>query len=192
MVGLPEGMEGNSVRCCFNGRQVSLTMYDICMKNIWGNSSIPRLHLAPVKDEREHAGRVNYNIMLGLVERRAGIGQNTGYVAVNSLVVAVAGALSGLFGGAVAKWLAGWQGAFLGYTFTYHGVLFLLAGGFRLMALLWLRKIEDPRAFAARDAMRYMVADVYANLQNTLAMPVRVAGRMTYKLSPSRWFGNKR
>jgi len=133
----------------------------------------------------------NYNILLGLVERRSGIGQNTAYVAVNSMVIAVAGVLSGLFGGLVAKWLAGWHGSFLGLSLTYHGVLFLLSGVFRMLALPWLRGIDDPRAFSARDAMRYIVADVYSNLENTMTMPVRVAGRVTYKLASIRWFGGR-
>lgn len=134
----------------------------------------------------------NYNILLGLVERRSGFGQNTAYVAVNSLVIAVAGVLSGLFGGLVAKWLSGWHGCLLGLPLTYHGVLFLLSGLFRLMALPWLRGIEDPRAFSARDAMRYIAADMYSNIQNTMTMPVRLAGRVTYKLAGLRRAGRSR
>jgi MFS family permease len=130
---------------------------------------------------------VNFNILLGLVERRGVVGQNTAYVAVNSLVIAIAGVLSGVFGGLIAKWLAHWHGAFLGLALTYHGVLFLLSGVFRLLAVPWLHGIDDPRAFSARNAIRYMVADVYSNLQNTIAIPVRLAGRVTYKLSTIRW-----
>ena len=129
----------------------------------------------------------SYNILLGLVGLRRGAGQNTAYVAVNSVVVAIAGTLSGLFGGALAKGLAGWQGTFFGVLLTYHGILFLISAVFRLAALFWLRGIEDPKAFSARDAMRYMAADMYSNLQSTMVTPVRLAGRWTYKVASLRW-----
>ena len=64
--------------------------------------------------------------------------------------------------------------------------------GFGGEAVPWLHGIDDPRAFSARDAIRYMVADVYSNLQNTITIPVRLAGRVTYKLSSIRWWGGSR
>lgn len=129
----------------------------------------------------------SYNIMLGLVGQRQGARRNTAYVAINSVVVATAGTLSGLFGGLVARSLHDWRGSLLGMPLTYHGVLFLVSGLLRAVALLWLRGIEDPRSFPARDALRYMAADMYSNLQQTVFVPVRLLGRWTYKLAPTRW-----
>lgn len=129
----------------------------------------------------------SYNIMLGLVGGQRGAARSTAYVAINSVVVAASGTASGLFGGAMGRWLHDWHGTLLGVPLTYHGVLFLISAFFRLAALFWLRGIEDPRAFSARDALRFMASDMYANLQQTLFVPVKVVGRWTYKLAPNRW-----
>lgn len=122
-----------------------------------------------------------YNILLGLVRKRPGGGQNTAYVALNSVVVATAGTISGLFGGILAGSLKHWQGNLWGLPLTYHGILFLLSAVFRLLALWSLRGIEDPKAFQTREALRYMTAEMYSNLQATVMTPVRLAGRWTYK-----------
>lgn len=124
----------------------------------------------------------SYNILLGLVRQEKGGGRNTAYVALNSVVVATAGTLSGLFGGLLAGWLKDWRGDFLGLPMTYHCILFLMSMFFRIFALLSLRGIEDPRAFTARQAISYMAADMYSNVQNTLMLPVRLAGRWSYKV----------
>lgn len=132
------------------------------------------------------------NILLGLVERRQGRVRNTAFVAINSVVVAAAGTLSGLFGGLLARSLRDWHGCFLGLPLTYHGVLFLISTVGRSLALLWLRGIEEPQAFSARDAFRHMAGATYSNLQNTLVLPVRLVGKWTYKLSSVRRWGRPR
>jgi MFS family permease len=126
------------------------------------------------------------NILLGFVERRQGRARNSAYVAINSVVVATAGTLSGLFAGAFAKGMRDWHGSIWGLDLTYHGVLFAISSALRIVALLFLRGIEEPRAFSARNAFRYMAGTMYSNLQNTLEIPVRFAGRWTYKLSALR------
>ncbi len=131
------------------------------------------------------------NILLGLMERRKGNIRNTAYVAINSVVVAVAGTLSGLFGGLLARELKDWQGSVWGVTLTYHGLLFLISTVLRAGGLLFLRGIEEPRAFSARDAFQYMAGTMYSNLQNTLVLPMRLAGRWTYKLSSVRRWRKK-
>lgn len=124
----------------------------------------------------------SYNILLGLVSERGGARRNTAYVALNSMMVAAAGTASGLLGGVLARWLKDWHGELFGLPLTYHGLLFLMSAVFRIIALVSLRSIEDPRAFSARQAVQYMAADMYSNLQNTLMMPLRLAGRWSYKL----------
>ena len=128
----------------------------------------------------------SYNILLGLVRQERGGGRNTAYVALNSVVVAAAGTASGLFGGALAGWLKDWHGDFLGLPMTYHCLLFLMSMFFRFFALLCLRGIEDPRAFPARQAIQYMAADMYSNIQNALLIPIRLAGTWSYKLRVKR------
>lgn len=124
----------------------------------------------------------SYNILLGLVRQEKGGGRNTAYVALNSVVVATAGTASGLFGGLLAWWLKDWRGDVLGLPMTYHCILFLMSMVFRILALLCLRGIEDPRAFTARQAISYMAADMYSNIQNTLLLPVRLASQWSYKV----------
>jgi len=124
----------------------------------------------------------SYNIMLGLIRRhRTGV-QNTAYLALNSVVVASTGAVSGLLGGALGAWLKDWRGEFLGLPMTYHCILFLISMVFRGLALLSLRGIDDPRSFTARQAIQYMAADMYSNIQGTLMIPVKLAGRWSYKM----------
>lgn len=135
----------------------------------------------------------NFNILLGMSESRGGRRAGSAYVAVNSAVVAIAGTLSGLFGGAVAEWLgADWRGTLLGWPLTYHGVLFLVSSGLRGLSLLWLIGLHDEKAHSTRDALRYMTSNLYSNVQQFLFMPGRIilrAGRlarMTYKVNPKR------
>lgn len=128
----------------------------------------------------------SYNIMLGLVRKKRGGGQNTAYVAINSVMVATAGTASGLLGGLLATSLKDWRGSFLGLSMTYHCILFLLSMLFRILALFSLRGVEEPRAFSARQAVQYMAAEMYSNLQNVLLVPARLAGRWTYKLREPR------
>ncbi|MEI6148409.1 MAG: MFS transporter [bacterium] len=131
------------------------------------------------------------NILLGLMERRKGNVRNTAYMAINSVVVAAAGTLSGLFSGLLASQFRDWHGSVWGVALTYHSGLFLISTVVRTCGLLFLRGIEEPRAFSARDAFRYMAGTMYSNLQNTLVAPVRLAGRWTYKLSSVRRRGKK-
>ena len=102
--------------------------------------------------------------------------QGSAYVAINSLVAALAGILSGLFGGAIAELLSDWQGTLLGWPLTYHGVLFLISGVLRLAALLWVVRLEDTRAYGTRAALRYMGTNLYSNLQQAVFIPGRLLG----------------
>lgn len=121
----------------------------------------------------------NFNIMLGMSAATGGKRGGSIYVAINSLVGAVAGILSGLFGGAIAEWLGDWQGALFGWPLTYHGVLFLISGAMRFLALGWLIGLEDRGAGSARAALRYMSTNLYSNLQQAIFMPGRLLLRFT-------------
>jgi MFS family permease len=127
----------------------------------------------------------NFNLLLGMSESAGR--QATAYVAINSLVGAIAGIASGLFGGYVAHRLGTWEGTLLGWTITYHGVLFLISGALRLLALLWLIHLHDPGASTTRTALRYMGTNFYSNLQQAVFMPGRLIlrlSRWTYRLNP--------
>jgi len=130
-----------------------------------------------------------FNVLLGLSTAQEGQQERGAHVAINSTVVAIAGIASGLFGGLLAQALESWRGSFLGQPLTYHGVLFLIASGVRLLAALWLVKLEEPGAHTTRSALRYMGASLYSNLQQAMFVPGRLLwqmGRWTYKLRPRR------
>ncbi len=120
-----------------------------------------------------------FNLLLGFTQFRAGRGAGGGYVAWNSLAVAVGGTLSGLVGAWVARTLGPeWRVVILGWTFTYHGALFALSSVARAVALLALFGLEDPGAQRTRVAMRYIVTSLYSNLQLVAQTPMRMVRRM--------------
>ena len=86
----------------------------------------------------------------------------------------MSGTLSGLFAGAVAAWLGPqWRGHLLGYPVTYHGVLMIISGVIRGLALLWLIGLADERAYSPRAALRYMADNMYSNLEQAIFAPGR-------------------
>lgn len=121
----------------------------------------------------------NFNIMLMLSDKYAGKPERSGYVAVCSLFGALAGVLSGLFGGAVAEGFKDWQGTLWGWPVTYHGLLFIISGALRLAALGWLVGLEDQKAYSTRAALRYMGTNLYSNLQQAVFLPGRMMQRVT-------------
>ena len=129
----------------------------------------------------------NFNILLRLSDATEGAQQTSGYVAINSAVAAVAGILSGLFGGVVAESLGNWHGTLLGWPLTYTGVLFLIATGIRLLSVVCVLEFADEGAATPRVALRYMGTNLYSNLQQAVFIPGRLwqqIGRWTYKVAP--------
>jgi len=131
----------------------------------------------------------NFNVLLNLREDESTRRQAGGYVAVGSLAVALAGALSGMFGGAVAQACRDARPQWLGIEWTYHRVLFTVSSAFRLLAVGWLIGFRDPKAVTTRAALRYMGTNVYSNLQQAFFLPVRFLSRLgaaTYKVGKRR------
>ena len=123
-------------------------------------------------------------------ESNPGRRHSSAYVAVNSFVIAVSGMLSGFFGGAVAQWVGDWHVTAFGYVLTYHAVLLFLSMGIRASALLWVRKIEEPRACGTRQALAYVGTSALANLASLadlVAVPGKLVlrvGQWTYRVTP--------
>ncbi len=113
------------------------------------------------------------NLMFGLSTIPGTRRQNSAYAAVSSVVVAVAGVLSGVFGAAMAKLLGGWHGSVLGVPLTYHGLLFIISGFFRLLSLLWLVGIEDKGAAGVRETARGIAEGTVAAIRRSLSFPRR-------------------
>lgn len=131
----------------------------------------------------------NFNVLLGLSTTQEDQQERGAHVAINSTVVALSGIASGMFGGVLAQLLENWRGSLFGQSLTYHGVLFLIASGVRLVAGLWLFKLDDPGAHTTRSALRFMGASLYSNLQQAMFIPGRLLwqmGRWTYKLGSRR------
>jgi len=124
----------------------------------------------------------SFNLLLGLTAARGSRRQNSAYIAVNSVAIAVAGIASGAFGAYIAGRLSGWQGSILGWPLTYHGLLFLISALFRALSLVFAWRIEDQGAFPTRRALRYVGGNLYSNLQQALFPSARRFGRLTRRV----------
>lgn len=88
------------------------------------------------------------NLLYKLTETgRNGAGLGSAYAALNSTVIAIAGTLSGVFGGVVAELLRHWHGSLFGWSITFHVVLFAISGVLRIVALLFVLRMQDDRAW---------------------------------------------
>ena len=132
-----------------------------------------------------------FNLLLRMTGGGGRRGSDTAVIAINSVVAAVAGTLSGLFGGSVAQALGDdWRLTVWGWTLTYHGVLFLCSTVLRAAAVAWIVTLKETRgAVAPRYALRYMATSVYSNLLQATFFPARAMlslARVTWKVSLRR------
>lgn len=135
----------------------------------------------------------NFNYVLELAGGRPGASKNKaaggGYVAVNSVVVNVAGMSGGLLFGAIAgatagqNWDAGLPGGGLIDGLT---ILFILSGALRLLSVTAvLPLVVEARHRPAREAMSFVTTNLYNNLQTALLQPIRmVRVRVTDSFRP--------
>jgi len=104
-------------------------------------------------------------------------GGGSAYVAVNSVIVNISGCLGGLSAGLIAQGLRNWHWtpAFaLGKTFTFYDILFGVSGLLRFVAaVLFLPHIVELGAKPAREALRFMTANIYNNLFDAALQPIR-------------------
>jgi MFS family permease len=100
------------------------------------------------------------------------------YVAVNSVIINIAGCMGGLCAGMIAKLLRDWHwhvGAFGLGKVGFYEVLFALSGVLRLVAAVaFLPGLREPAARPTFEALRFMSANIYNNLFNAILMPMRV------------------
>lgn len=127
-----------------------------------------------------------FNLLLRMTDTGDKRRASSAVIAINSFVVAIAGTLSGLFGGAVAEWFGkDWRITVLGWPLTYHGILFIVSAVLRAASLLWLLSLQETRGAAPRDALRYMVTTVYSNLEQATFFSMRMLSsvvRLTWRL----------
>ncbi len=128
----------------------------------------------------------NFNVVLEMAggadadsagDERAG-GSN--YVAVNSVIINVAGCLGGLCSGALAQALRHWTWdvGMLGLgTFTFYELLFAISGLLRLFAAVaLLPHLHEPEARPVPEALRFMTANIYNNVYSAVLLPLRMMG----------------
>jgi MFS family permease len=111
----------------------------------------------------------------------------SGYVAVNAVIINLAGCAGGLASGAIAQLLqnAHFQWVTPFKTFTFYDVLFAISALLRLLAvLLFIPHIHESSARPAHEALRFMTSNIYNNLLSAAAQPVRLI-RSTVFREPS-------
>jgi len=131
----------------------------------------------------------NFNLVLEMSgsgdEAKGGGRGGSSYVAVNSVIVNIAGCLGGLTAGAIAQWLKDWDGWHTTLkVFGSYDVLFALSAVLRLVAVVaFLPRIKEPTAKGTREALRFMMANIYNNLFNAVLQPLRflrIPGKGSY------------
>jgi MFS family permease len=120
----------------------------------------------------------NMNFVLEFSGSDDGRAGGSAYVAVNSVIINIAGCCGGLCAGVIAKLLKDWQfhvGMFGLGTVGFYEVLFALSGVLRLVAAAaFLPGLREPEARSTVEALRFMSANIYHNLFNAILMPMRV------------------
>ena len=131
------------------------------------------------------------NIVLDQAGTRRGRTGGSAYVALNGIVWAAAGVVSGGFGSLIASTFTDWTYTVSAFnlTLTYHHLLFAASALFRLPLIPLALMLREPRATGTRDAIKYMTGVVYSNMREAVGIPLRAAGRVTrlaYRLNPPR------
>jgi MFS family permease len=106
------------------------------------------------------------------------------YVAVNSVIINIAGCMGGLLSGVVAKLLKDWhwQPPIPGIgSITFYEVLFVISALLRLLAAgLFLPHLVEHKARGTVQTVRFIAANVGQNLVGAIWMPLRM-----FKAQPS-------
>ncbi len=123
----------------------------------------------------------NFNLALEMAGSREHDSDEEGggssYVAVNSVIINIAGCTSGVCAGLIASSLRDWSWdvQILGLMpFTYYEVLFLISAVLRMLAVVvFLPLIHEPEARPTIEALRFMTANLYNNAMGALMLPLR-------------------
>lgn len=108
-------------------------------------------------------------------------GGGASYVAVNSVIINIAGFLGGISSGLVATWLRDWtwdSGISWLAPFSYFEVLFFLSAMMRLVAVVvFLPHVHEHDARPTLVALRFMTSNFYDNLNSALSQPLKLLRR---------------
>ncbi|MBC7783542.1 MAG: MFS transporter [Burkholderiales bacterium] len=125
----------------------------------------------------------NFNMVLELSGTDAdGNHGGTAYVAINLVIVNIAGMAGGIFYGSIAEALTDFQwvsGIAWLAPMSFYEVLFAVSAVLRLAAFLPLLRVHEPEARPTFDLMRFMAGNLYNNVAGAVLLPVRLIRRDT-------------
>jgi MFS family permease len=120
----------------------------------------------------------NLNFVLEFSGSDNGENGGSSYVAVNSVIINIAGCAGGLASGIIAKYLKDWhwEPGIPGIASVgFYEVLFALSGFLRLAAaVLFLPHMVEHNAGGTVETVRFITANIYNNLFNAILMPLRL------------------
>lgn len=119
----------------------------------------------------------NLNIVLELGSSGTDGRQEGGthFVAVNSVIINIAGCLGGVVAGIVAWQLRDWTTTILDRRLTFFEVLFAGSAVVRLLAVvIFVPRLHEPAARPAHETLRYLAGAVVDNLLNVIELPARM------------------
>ena len=131
----------------------------------------------------------NFNLVLEMSgSAGATRGGGSAYVAVNTVIVNVAGCLGGIVAGLIAQGLKDWTWAPIAgaKAVSYYDVLFVLSGALRLAAVVvFLPFIHEPTARSAVEALRFITHATCCTISGFVLQPIRFALRRLDGDAPS-------
>jgi MFS family permease len=111
-------------------------------------------------------------------------GGGSSFVAINTVIINIAGCIGGLTSGVIGQSLRNWtwQPQLLHHLLhlgpiTFYEVLFALSGITRLLAVvIFLPLIHEPTAQPTAEAIRFMTGNIYSNLFSAAQWPLKIVG----------------
>jgi MFS family permease len=125
----------------------------------------------------------NTNLVLEFSSHKDGDEERGGasYIAMNTVIINIAGCLGGLLSGVVAHLLRDFQwdvGVAWLAPFSYFEVLFLISAVLRLAAVvIFLPYVQEPDAKPTLEAVRFMTGNFYNNLNSVITLPLKLLRR---------------
>lgn len=120
----------------------------------------------------------NLNFVLEFSGSENGEQGGSSYVAVNSVIINIAGCVGGLSAGIIAKVLKDWHwnpGIPGIASVGFYEVLFALSGLMRLLAaVLFLPHMVEHNAGGTVETIRFISSNIYNNLFNAVLSPLRL------------------
>ncbi|MCG3179963.1 MAG: hypothetical protein BIFFINMI_02317 [Phycisphaerae bacterium] len=118
--------------------------------------------------------QTNFNNLLHFSGGQNGAGSSS-YQAIFALALALAGTLSGLLFGGIARLVENWHADLGGLHLTYFHAIFAAAVVIRLLTYLFLLpRVQDDGVQPVRAAVQYMLSGAYNRVWGMLTFPWRV------------------